>query len=114
LNEADQTIAYAASQGYPTSYFRPFKRDMNSTREETGYVAQWLRQRGVRSILLVTSNFHTRRADFLMRKAAPWLEIRTVAAPDKYFTADGWWKSRGGQRTFLYEWLKTFSAWIGY
>jgi uncharacterized SAM-binding protein YcdF (DUF218 family) len=114
LNEADQTIAYAASKGYPTSYFRPFKRDMNSTREETGYVAQWLRQRGVRSILLVTSNFHTRRADFLMRKAAPWLEIRTVAAPDKYFTADGWWKSRGGQRTFLYEWLKTFSAWIGY
>lgn len=113
-NEADLTIAYAVSKGYPPSYFRPFKRDMNSTREETGYLAQWLKQTGVHSVLLVTSNFHTRRADFLMRKAAPWLEVHTVAAPDRYFTPGRWWKSRGGQRTFLYEWLKTFSAWIGY
>lgn len=113
-NEADVAIAFAIANGYPPSYFRRFERDMDSTREETTRLARTLKQTGVRSIILVTSNYHTRRASSLMKKAAPWLEIDTVAAPDRYFSPSGWWKTRGGQRTFLYEWLKTFSAWVGY
>jgi uncharacterized SAM-binding protein YcdF (DUF218 family) len=112
-NEADLAIAYAISRGYPPSYFRTFARDTDSTREETAKVADQLRQAGVHSILLVTSNYHTRRAGALMKQAAPWLAIDTVAAPDRYFTPVTWWKTRGGQRTFLYEWLKTFSVWVG-
>lgn len=113
-NEAEIAIAYAVSNGYPASYFRRFERDMDSTREETTRLARELKQAGVHNIILVTSNYHTRRASSLMKRAAPWLAVDTVAAPDKYFSPGGWWKSRGGQRTFLYEWLKTLSAWVGY
>ena len=112
-NEAQETIAFAVAKGYPRGYFRPFQRDMVSTRDETANLAAWLRSQDVHKILLVTSNYHTRRAGYLMSQAAPWLQIRTVAAPDKYFTPDGWWKLRGGQRTFLNEWLKTFYAHAG-
>jgi uncharacterized SAM-binding protein YcdF (DUF218 family) len=113
-NETEVAIAYAVNNGYPPSYFRKFERDMDSTREETTRLVRELKKAGVHSIILVTSNYHTRRASSLMKKAAPWLSIDTVAAPDRYFSPSGWWKSRGGQRTFLYEWLKTLSAWVGY
>lgn len=112
-NHAEMAIAFAVAHGYPRAYFRPFERPMVATRDETKDIAQWLKAQGVHKILLVTSNYHTRRATFLMHRAAPSLQIRTVAAPDAYFTADGWWKTRGGQRTFLLEWAKTLSAWAG-
>jgi uncharacterized SAM-binding protein YcdF (DUF218 family) len=113
-NETEVAIAYALNNGYPPSYFRKFERDMDSTREETTRLVRELKKAGVHSIILVTSNYHTRRASSLMKEAAPWLSIDTVAAPDRYFSPAGWWKSRGGQRTFLYEWMKTLSAWVGY
>jgi hypothetical protein len=36
-----------------------------------------------------------------------------VAAPDLYFTPDGWWKNREGRKTFLLEWMKTVATWFG-
>jgi uncharacterized SAM-binding protein YcdF (DUF218 family) len=113
-NHAEIAIAYAQSKGFPRSYFRPFEGTMVSTRDETQKIAQWLRQQNLHKILLVTSNYHTSRATYLMKTAAPWLEIRTIAAPDPYFTPDGWWKTRGGKRAFLMEWSKTLGTWLGY
>lgn len=112
-NQAEMAVDYAAAHGYPRSYFRTFEREMVATRDETKDIAQHLKKQGVHKILLVTSNYHTRRATLLMHRADPSLGIRTIAAPDKYFTPAGWWKTRGGQRTFLLEWAKTFSAWLG-
>lgn len=112
-NEAGLNIAFAVAKGYPTQYFRAFERDTDSTRDETALIAAELKRQSIHSVLLVTNNYHTRRAGALMRKAAPFLTVVTVAAPDRYFTPDGWWKTRGGQRIFLYEWLKTLSAWLG-
>jgi uncharacterized SAM-binding protein YcdF (DUF218 family) len=112
-NGADETIAYAEACGFPRSYFQPFRCDAVSTLDETQDIARELKRRRIHKILLVTSNYHTRRAGLLMKKAAPWLEIHTVAAPDRYFTPDDWWKNRGGQRTFLFEWMKTVSTWLG-
>jgi len=114
MNQADELIRYAELQGYPATYFRPFRHRSDSTKSESAALAEDLKAQGVHSILLVTSNYHTRRAREIMRREAPWLEVHTVAAPDRFFSAGGWWKTRSGQRTFLYEWLKTFSAWLGY
>jgi hypothetical protein len=36
-----------------------------------------------------------------------------IAAPDLFFTPRTWWKTRTGQKTFLLEWLKTGSTWLG-
>jgi uncharacterized SAM-binding protein YcdF (DUF218 family) len=112
-NHADLTIAYAVEKGYPRSYFRPFERDMIATRDETETVARYLQQTGIRTILLVTSNYHTRRTAFLMRKAAPWLKFRMIATPDQTFSPDSWWKTRAGQRIVFLEWSKTISAHLG-
>ena len=90
-----------------------YKRQAHSTREEAGVIVADLRRRGVHRFLLVTSDFHTARAGRIYRAAAPDLDVRVVAAPDRYFRADGWWRNREGQKVFLMEWMKTVANAVG-
>lgn len=113
-HESDITIHYAESKGYPASLFHPLTNDCNSTRSETAFIGKYLKSQGIHKILLVTSNYHTRRAAYLMRLQNPWLWVVVVPAPDRYFTADGWWKTRGGQKTFFFEAIKRVATWLGY
>ncbi len=111
--ESDSTIQYAVQKGYPAALFRPLHLNVDSTRAETEAIGKYLRGHGIHKILLVTSNYHTRRAAKLMRKANPRVETAVIPAPDPFFSSDGWWKSRNGARTFLYEWMKTFATDLG-
>lgn len=111
--ECDLLIDYAVRRGYPKTIFRTFGHSADSTKSEAKLIAAEARKRGIHKMILVTSNFHTHRAGYLMRKLAPDLEIHVVAAPDKYFTPDGWWKTRGGKKEFFLEWAKTVSTWLG-
>ena len=111
--ESDETIEYARRQGYSPSLFRPLPSNADSTRTETAILGQYLREHGIKKILLVTSNYHTRRAAKLIRKQNPGIWVVVVAAPDPYFTPSAWWRTRNGQRTFLYEWLKTAATAFG-
>lgn len=114
-HESDATIKYAEQKGYPGALFHPLflPPEVSSTRTESEYVGRYLRQQNIRKLLLVTSNYHTRRAARLMRKLNPWLQVVVVAAPDSDFTPETWWKTREGQKTFLLEWTKTVAAWLG-
>lgn len=112
LHECDLEIPFAVRAGYPESYFVHFENTAKSTREEAHQAAEELRRRGVHSVLLVTSDFHTRRSKRMYKVEAPDLEVITVAAPDVNFTAHGWWKNRQGQKTAFYEWLKTVTSWF--
>ncbi len=114
-HESDMTITYAEQKGYPAYLFRPvwLPPGVNSTTAEAKYVGGILKENGVKKILLVTSNFHTRRAARDFRQANPWLKVVAVAAPDRDFSPGGWWKNREGQKTFLLEWTKTVATWVG-
>ena len=113
--ESDATVKFAEQNGYPEALFHPLllPNGVNSTRAESQYVGLFLKQEKVNKILLVTSNYHTRRAASLMRKTNPSLWVVVVAASDQFFTPGSWWKTREGQKTFLLEWMKTVAAWLG-
>jgi uncharacterized SAM-binding protein YcdF (DUF218 family) len=113
LYECDLAIAFAVRAGYPESYFIHFEHDALSTQEEAGNAVAELKKLGARHVLLVTSDYHTRRAGRILRAAAPDLDFIVVAAPDKYFSARGWWHNREGRKTFLVEWEKTVANWFG-
>jgi uncharacterized SAM-binding protein YcdF (DUF218 family) len=113
LYESDLAIAMAVHNGYPASYFVPFPNDCKSTASESKAVVSELRRLHIHKIDLVTSNFHTRRAGWIFRSQAPDIEVHVVAAPDRYFNPNGWWKEREGRKTFLIEWMKTFGSWLG-
>ncbi len=111
-HESDATIRYAVQQGFPAGLFHPvwLPPGVDSTATEVQYVANnILRPKNVRKVLLVTSNFHTRRAARFMRKENPWLNVAVVPAPDPFFKPAAWWKTRNGEKTFLLEWTKTIT-----
>ncbi len=111
-HESELMLAFAVKQGYPASLFQQYQHDANSTREEETALAAELQRRGIHRILLVTSNYHSRRATYLFHQIAPWLTVQTVDAPDTYFTPDTWWKTRRGRKTFVLEWMKTVATWL--
>lgn len=110
---SDDTIEYARRKGFPDSLFRALPNDTDSTRSEAQFLGRYFRAHGIRKILLVTSNFHTSRAAWLMRHENPGLEVDAVPAPDPNFTPQTWWNSRNGKKTFLLEWMKTVATRIG-
>lgn len=84
-----------------------------STVSEARAVLPRLRSEGCRSVLVVTSNFHTRRAGRILRREWPDLDVRMAAAPSVDYEVDRWWRERQQQKTFFFEWSKTFADWMG-
>ncbi len=112
-HESDLAIPFAEKAGFPESYFIAVPNEGRSTKEEARAILPEIRQRGAKTVLLVTSNYHTRRAGRIYRELAPDLRFNVVAAPDENFSVDGWWKNREGRKTFAIEWMKTVAEWIG-
>ena len=116
LYECDLAIPFAVQRGYPESWFIRAPNEALSTRDEAAGILADLRRRGVHRFLLVTSSFHTARAARIFAQAArgaPDLNMRVVAAPDQYFSADGWWHNREARKIFLVEWMKTVANALG-
>lgn len=113
LHECDLAIPFAEKQGYPAAWFIPLPHEADSTVEEAQVVIEELRRRNVRRFMVVTSDYHTRRAGWIYRSLAPPAEVRIVAASDRFFRADGWWRTRRGQKVFVLEWQKTLANWLG-
>jgi uncharacterized SAM-binding protein YcdF (DUF218 family) len=111
--ECDLEIPFAVEHGFPESWFIRVPNETQNTRDEATSIVAEMHRRGIHRFLLVTSNFHTARAARIYRVAAPELQMRVVAAPDKYFRPDGWWRNREAQKIFLIEWLKTAANAVG-
>jgi uncharacterized SAM-binding protein YcdF (DUF218 family) len=109
--ECDLAIPFAVKAGYPESDFIHFEHRSRSTSDEGTALAAKLREMNAKRVLVVTSNYHTRRAGWILHRAAPEIAFIVVAAPDEYFKPDSWWHNREASKTFLYEWLKTISEW---
>jgi uncharacterized SAM-binding protein YcdF (DUF218 family) len=115
LHENDLAIPFIVGKGYPEEWFIGLPMKAGSTRDEAAVVLPELRRRGIRSFLLVTSNYHTRRASSVYRALVrDGEQFRAIAAPDRVFTPEGWWRTRQGQKRTFMEWTKTVAYWLGY
>ena len=111
--EAELEIPFAVRGGYPAHWFVAAPNQSRSTREEALAMVDVLRKRGVHICLLVTSDYHTRRAGRIYRAAAPDLDFRVVGAVTPQFDPAGWWHSREGRKCVFLEWTKTVTGWFG-
>jgi hypothetical protein len=76
-----------------------------STRDEAEDVARCLRGNNSHSILLVTSDYHTRRALSIFRRILP-AEYSIAAAFDASEFGVQWWRHREWAKVNFEEWLK--------
>ena len=114
INEADLAIRFAVENGYAREWFEPLKVTALSTDEEARVMVAELEKRGIRNLLIITSDYHTARAGRIFRRSIPArIQLRTIGAPDKYFQAHGWWHTREGRKTWFFEVSKTIADWFG-
>jgi uncharacterized SAM-binding protein YcdF (DUF218 family) len=84
--------------------------NVDSTLQEARAIGSCIQERHWTTIIVVTSNYHTRRAGMIwrkvMRKQNPSLQIWVQAADDPEFQAEGWWRHRIWAKTWLLEFVK--------
>ncbi len=84
-----------------------YRHDAYSTIEEAKGLIRQFRALGLDTVLVVTSNYHTRRTRFVFERLAGGDPVVLVhAAPYPLFEPEVWWSSRESRKTWLIEWLK--------
>jgi len=108
-HEAEVMQRHAEFLGVPVERILAVKHNADSTREEAGIVVPVLQGRGLKEVILVTSNYHTARAKRIFTKAAGPSGPTFLASPvaEENFTPEGWWRKRRHAKTFVYEAIKT-------
>jgi uncharacterized SAM-binding protein YcdF (DUF218 family) len=90
--------------GVPEGVIVPFTHKADDTREEAAAVSEFVVSHGWKKILLVTSNYHTRRSQYIYEHALPSsAQLLTIAAPDSDYDPNYWWKTRTGVKIFFHE-----------
>jgi hypothetical protein len=77
-----------------------------STKDESKDAEKCLQREGTRRVLIVTSDFHTRRALDVFRRELPGHEYSIAAARNDEGFGSRWWTHRQWAKTFVDEWLR--------
>jgi uncharacterized SAM-binding protein YcdF (DUF218 family) len=114
VNEADAMAAHVRALGVPAD--RIFRsRAGESTAGEAAQILPIVRARGIRSVFLVTTAPHSRRARTLFRRAWRGTGIRVLSCPvdSPYFRRDRWWTRARDREVILIELLSWVRLGIG-
>ena len=77
-----------------------------STKEEAIAAGRCLRKVGGKNVLLVTSDYHTRRALSIFKREVPDRNFSVAAAFDASEFGVKWWQHREWAKVNFYEWLR--------
>jgi uncharacterized SAM-binding protein YcdF (DUF218 family) len=91
-------------RGVPKDKIVRIVHDADSTRMEAQALAPVVIQRKWHSFIIVTSNYHTRRARYIFEHVFPAGSIvRVTGARDGDFDPDSWWERRISVKEFVRE-----------
>jgi len=91
-------------RGVPKEKIVRFVHDADSTKEEAEALRNLVKEKKWRSVIVVTSNYHTRRARYIFRRVFPQgIEIRVASARDGDFDPQHWWEKRKSTKELMRE-----------
>jgi len=91
-------------RGVPKDKIIRFPHDAESTLEEAVALARLCAERHFRSVIVVTSNYHARRARHIFAKVfPPGIAVSVAGAHDGDFDPDHWWEKRKSEELFVHE-----------
>lgn len=108
--EGGFAIPWLVQKGYPRDSFAVFGHNEHSTFGEVLLLRRELERRGVKRIIVVTSDYHSRRCAILFRLLCPGLQVISVPAPDSIYSARGWWRIPGSRSLVFSEWTKIIGS----
>jgi uncharacterized SAM-binding protein YcdF (DUF218 family) len=88
-----------------------------STFENAKYTLKIMKQHNWKSAIIVTTNWHTRRSQYIFEKIYQnsGIQLTYAAAPDPHHKSfANWWKDSEKQQVVLTEWAKLLIYWLKY
>jgi uncharacterized SAM-binding protein YcdF (DUF218 family) len=81
-----------------------FPQDSESTLDQAGPLSRLAKERGWKSVVIVTSNYDTRRTRYIFQKSfPPGIAVRVSSARDGDFDTENWWTKRLSTKLFVTE-----------
>jgi uncharacterized SAM-binding protein YcdF (DUF218 family) len=108
----DLSVDFAVQHGYPRSLFLPIRMETPSTVDEARAMGPVFHRLGAQRIILVTSNFHSRRAEQVFRLFFPEFNFRMEGSADDIFDPHAWWKMPGERRLVFSEYQKMLGTFL--
>ncbi len=109
-NLTDISVSILERTGVPPAkiIILPFTGGVTSTFDEAEALHGYIDSVPVRQVMLVTSEFHTRRAKWIFERELSGLPVtlEMVAVPYAAFDRASWWKNETGLITLNNEYLK--------
>ena len=104
----DLLISLLGDLGVPPSAFIVPDKPVKSTFDEANAVKRLSKERGYRSLILITSPTHSRRAWLTYREVFGGGGVRIIMRPSHYsdFHPEDWWKKRRYIRQVIIEYRK--------
>ena len=91
-------------RGVPKDKIVRFTHDADSTREEAEGVEKLAAEYHWKSLVIVTSNYHTRRTRYIFRREFPaGIAVSVASARDGDFDPERWWEKRKSIKLFARE-----------
>jgi len=92
------------ARGVPKEAILPYAHQAPDTLQELRDIRQFVEQHEWKRVMIVTSNYHTRRTRFLAAHVFPaTVKVLMESAPDVNYDPESWWKTREGMKIFFHE-----------
>jgi len=91
-------------RGVPVSAIEIYRHNASDTLDEAQTLRSLVVQKKWRHVVIVTSNYHTRRARYIFQKVFPLgVQVDVASAKDPAFDISDWWEHKAGLKVFLRE-----------
>ena len=99
-------------RGVPRDRIVRFVHDAYGTLEVAQALTRLVKERKWHSVIVVTSNFHTRRARYVFLHVFPEsVEVRIASASDGDFDPQHWWEKHKSMKELTQEFAGMVAAW---
>ena len=115
-SEAELTRQILGKEGVPASALVILEKKVSNSYEESMALRDWAKTNVIKSVIIPTDIFHTRRVRWLYHKELKntGIQVSVDAVPVREYTARDWWRNEHGVVAFQNEVLKFAYYWLKY